>query len=241
MDCSRPGFPVLHYLPEFAQTYVHWVNDAIQRSHPLLLPSPPALNFSQHQVFWWWCWNCGAGDYWESLGQQGDQTNHKGNQSWIFIERTDAEAPILWPPIGKSGLTGKDPMPWKTEGKRRRGQQRIRWFDSITNSMDMNLSKLRGDSGGQRLACCSPCGRRVGHNLATKQQQPRMTQVPVTDLQRNLVSLRCLATRVLVPFTSQVLIFPDCIPKGQMKRSLSPVPQNLEFWKLLVMRFCFGT
>ena len=51
MDCSTPGFPVLHYLPEFAQTHVHWVNDAIQPSHPLSLPSPLALNLSPHQVF----------------------------------------------------------------------------------------------------------------------------------------------------------------------------------------------
>ena len=40
MDCSMPGFPVVHYLPEFAQTHVHWVNDAIQPSRPLLSPSP---------------------------------------------------------------------------------------------------------------------------------------------------------------------------------------------------------
>ena len=49
MDCSTPGFPVLHCLPEFAQTYVHWVSNAIQPSHPLLRPSPLALNLSQHQ------------------------------------------------------------------------------------------------------------------------------------------------------------------------------------------------
>ena len=48
MDCSMPGLPVLHYLPEFAQTHVHWVNDAIQPSH-LLSPPSPALNLSQHQ------------------------------------------------------------------------------------------------------------------------------------------------------------------------------------------------
>ena len=48
MDCSTPGFPVSHYLLEFAQTHVHWVDDAMQSSHPLLLPSPPALNLSQH-------------------------------------------------------------------------------------------------------------------------------------------------------------------------------------------------
>ena len=43
-----PGSPVLHYLLEFAQTRVHWVGDAIQPSHPLLSPSPPAFNISQH-------------------------------------------------------------------------------------------------------------------------------------------------------------------------------------------------
>ena len=51
MDCSMPGFPVLHHLPEFAHTHVRWVGDAIQPSHPLSSPSPPALNLSQHRVF----------------------------------------------------------------------------------------------------------------------------------------------------------------------------------------------
>ena len=51
MDCSTLGFPVLHYLPEFAQTHAHWADDAIQPSRPLLPPSPPAFNLSQHQVF----------------------------------------------------------------------------------------------------------------------------------------------------------------------------------------------
>ena len=49
MDCSTPGSPVLLYLPEFAQTHVLWVGDAIQPSSPLLLPSPPAFSLSQHQ------------------------------------------------------------------------------------------------------------------------------------------------------------------------------------------------
>ena len=49
IDCSTPGLPVLHYLPEFAQSHVHWVNDAIQSSHPLLPLSPPAASLSQHQ------------------------------------------------------------------------------------------------------------------------------------------------------------------------------------------------
>ena len=49
MDCSKPGFPVHHQLPEFTQTHFHRVGNAIQPSHPLLSPSPPAFNLSQHQ------------------------------------------------------------------------------------------------------------------------------------------------------------------------------------------------
>ena len=54
MDCSTPGFPVLHCLLEVTQTHVHWVSDAIQQSHPLLSPSPPAFNFAQHQGLFQW-------------------------------------------------------------------------------------------------------------------------------------------------------------------------------------------
>ena len=54
MDCSMPGFPVLHHLQEFAQTHVHWVGDAIQPSHPLSSLSLPAFNLSQHQGHFQW-------------------------------------------------------------------------------------------------------------------------------------------------------------------------------------------
>ena len=54
MDCSPPGLPVHRQLPEFTQTHVHWVSDAIQPSHPLSSPSPPALNLSQHQGLFKW-------------------------------------------------------------------------------------------------------------------------------------------------------------------------------------------
>ena len=54
MDCSTPGFPVLHHLLELAQTHVHWVGDAIQPSHSLLSPSSPALNLSQHHGLFQW-------------------------------------------------------------------------------------------------------------------------------------------------------------------------------------------
>ena len=53
-DCSTPGVPVYHYLPKFAQTHVHWVGDAIQSSLPLLSPSSPAFNLSQHQGLFHW-------------------------------------------------------------------------------------------------------------------------------------------------------------------------------------------
>ena len=54
LDCSTPGLFVLHYLLALAQTHVHWVNDAIQPSHPLLAPPLPTLNLSQHQGLFQW-------------------------------------------------------------------------------------------------------------------------------------------------------------------------------------------
>ena len=67
------------------------------------------------------------------------------DQSWVFIGRTvaKAETPILWPPDGNSQLIGIGPDVGKTEGGRRRGQQRMRWLEDITDSTNMSLSKLR--------------------------------------------------------------------------------------------------
>ena len=68
----------------------------------------------------------------------------KGDQSWMFIGRTDvkAETPILWPPHAKIDSLEKTRMLGGIGGKRRRGQQRMRWLDGITDSLDMSLSEL---------------------------------------------------------------------------------------------------
>ena len=85
--------------------------------------------------------------------------NLKGNQHWIFIGRTDAEASTFWPSMWRANSMEKTLMPGKTEGKRRSGQQRMRWLDGITDTMHVNLCKTLGCSKGQgSLVCWSSWG-----------------------------------------------------------------------------------
>ena len=122
-------------------------------------PSSQGYDFSSSHVWMWeldykeswvpknWCfWTVVLEKTLESPldGTEIKLVSPKGNQSWIFNWRTDAEAetPILWPPDAKNWLFGKDPDAWKEEGRRRRGKQRMRLLDGITNSMDMSLSKF---------------------------------------------------------------------------------------------------
>ena len=93
----------------------------------------------------------------------------KGNQSWIFIGRTDAEAPILWPPDLKSWLTGKDPdagNDWGQEEKGAAEDEMVKWNHWLNGH---EFEQTLGDSEGQgSIVCCSPWGHRVGHDWATE-------------------------------------------------------------------------
>ena len=87
MDCSTPGFPVLHYLPEFAQTYVHWVSDAIQPSHPLSFPFLPASIFPSITVFFSVLVLCIR---WPNIGASAPASVLPMNiQSWFPLGLTD--------------------------------------------------------------------------------------------------------------------------------------------------------
>ena len=132
--------------------------DSILKSRDITLPTKvhlvKAVFFSSSHVWMWeldykeswaaknWCFSTVVLE--KTLGSPLDckikPVSPKGNQSWIFIGRTNAEAKttILWPPMWRTDSLEKTLMLGKIEGRRRRGWQRMRWLDGITDSMDMS-------------------------------------------------------------------------------------------------------
>ena len=112
MDCSTSGFPVHHHLREFTQAHVHWVGDAIQPSHPLLSPSPPAFNLSQHHGFsnesvlrirwpkyWSFSFNISASnEYSELISFRMDWLDLLAVQGTLksLLQQHSSKASILW-------------------------------------------------------------------------------------------------------------------------------------------------
>ena len=88
MNCTTPGFPALHYLPEFVQTHVHWVGDAIQPSHLLSCSSPFVFNLSQHQGLSQWVSFFPSGG--QSFGVSASASVLPMNiQGWFLLGLTD--------------------------------------------------------------------------------------------------------------------------------------------------------
>ena len=104
MDCSTPGFPVLQYLPEFAQTHVHWVGGTSHPSHPLSPLSPPALNLSQYQSLLQW-----AGSF-----TSGGQNIRASTSSAVLTMNIQGWFPVglaVWTPCGPKDSQESSPAP----------------------------------------------------------------------------------------------------------------------------------
>ena len=103
MACSTPGFPLLHCLPEFAQTHAHWARNAIQPSHPLLSPSPPTLSLTQHQ---------GLLLGWVSFLHQVTKVLEPQHQSFQWIFKVDfLQDWLLWSPCCPRESQESSPAP----------------------------------------------------------------------------------------------------------------------------------
>ena len=174
MNRSTPGVPVHHQLPEFTQTHVHRVSDAIQPSHPLSSPSPPApippsirvfSNESTLRTSWpkYWSFSFNISPSNERLGLISlwidwfdllavPWTARRSNQSILkeISPGISLEGMMLKLKLQDFGhlvrrvdSLEKTLMLGGIGGRRRRGQQRMRWLDGITGSMDVSLSKLQ--------------------------------------------------------------------------------------------------
>ena len=139
--CSTPGLPVHHQLLEFTQTHVHQVGDAIQPSHPLSIPVV-SYNYNWYGYFHT-DWRRLLRAPW--IARKSNQSILKEINPEYSLEGLMLKLNLQYVGhlMGRADSLEKTLMLGRTEGKRRRGQQWMRWLDSITSSMDMSCSKLQ--------------------------------------------------------------------------------------------------
>ena len=120
---------------------------------------PKKAEIQRIDAFELWCWKRLLRVPWTA--RRSNPVNPKRNQPWIFIRRTDAETPILWPPDAKSQLIGKDPddeKDWRQEEKGTTLDEMAGWHHQLHGH---EFEQALGDGEGQgSLACCSPWGHK---------------------------------------------------------------------------------
>ena len=150
----------------------------------------------------------------------------KGDQSWTFITKIDAEAPILWPHDVKSWLTGKVPdtgKDWRQEEKGMTEDEMVGWHHWL-NGHGVEQTLVDGDGQGN-LECCSPWCHRVGQNWATELW---LMKIEITHSRSQVKTTFTLMSN----YTSLSFFIPDCKITPQLSRSMVFRDQNSEtLWK----------